>query len=75
MKQILRDFWPVPVTIGILCCMIVPAIIVGSKAEAIAKQQKIQSAELKLIAVRSGIGEFYVSTNTATIEFRLKEKP
>lgn len=58
-----------------MACLIAAAITSGSKAEKIRKQQKIQSAELQLIAVRNGLGEFYVSTNTATIEFRLKEKP
>lgn len=74
MKNLIRDHWPIPAVIAMFACAIVPAIIFGSKQNAIVKRQKIQSAELELIAVRNGLGEFYVSTNTATIEFRLKEK-
>ncbi len=42
---------------------------------AITRKQKIVKLELQIQSVRDGLGEFYVSTNTATIEFRLKEKP
>ena len=75
MKELLKNWWPVPATIVILACMIVPAIRSVLKQDAIIFQRKIKSAELQLLAVHNGLGEFYVSTNTATIEFRLKEKP
>ena len=55
--------------------MAVTGIVGGISADAEVKRQKLAIAEFKVQAARSGLGEFYVSTNTATIEFRLKEKP
>jgi hypothetical protein len=55
--------------------MALAAIHSGNKFDATISRQKILDAELKLQAVRTGLGEFYVSTNTATIEFRLKPTP
>jgi hypothetical protein len=75
MKSFLRDNWPVFVVVGLfggLLAVILSAITEQAAAD---KRKNILNSELKLQAVRSGLGEFYVSTNTATIEFRLKPTP
>lgn len=75
MKQFILKYWPafaIAVAVG---SMATAGVVGGIKADAAVKHQKIIIAELKVQAVKSGLGEFYVSTNTATIEFRLKEKP
>ncbi len=75
MKDFLRDYWLAFVVIGLAGGFLATVITAIEDQAAAGKHQKILDAELKLQAVRSGLGEFYVSTNTATIEFRLKPTP
>ena len=75
MKEFIQRYWPAFAIVGAIGSMAVAGIVGGISADAAIKRQKLAIAELKVQAARSGLGEFYVSTNTATIEFRLKEKP
>jgi hypothetical protein len=75
MKDFLKSSAIISATIGCIALMVIPAVSVATGANSVARKQKIIDAELKLQAVRTGLGEFYVSTNTATIEFRLKPTP
>ena len=75
MKQLFRDHWTAFALVGAIGSMAFAGIVGGLSADAAVKRQRLAIAELKVQAARSGLGEFYVSTNTATIEFRLKEKP
>jgi len=75
MKNFCRDHWPLLIIVPVVSLMALAAIHSGNKFDATISRQKILDAELKLQAVRTGLGEFYVSTNTATIEFRLKPTP
>jgi hypothetical protein len=75
MKSFLRENWLLFSFVGLIGGFL-SLVLVSTAEQAVAdKRRKILDAELKLQAVRTGLGEFYVSTNTATIEFRLKPTP
>lgn len=75
MKGLLKSSAIIIAIIGCIALMVTPVVSVATGANSASRKQKIIDAELKLQAVRTGLGEFYVSTNTATIEFRLKPTP
>jgi Na+/alanine symporter len=74
MSRFIDEVVPVAAVIGIALSLVVvvPHFI---ELPSVARKQRIIELEFQLQAVRAGLGEFYVSTNTATIEFRLKPTP